>query len=115
MAPNGVVDGNSPTPLCNQPTISAIGRTICTAGFSSAAIAASCFTALDLWHRHDEVGRQHGAGQPQMIKASIGGPRRHFAQFIAVEIHEADPLAAQLSLQAALSEHEIRVSLMAGS
>ena len=74
---------------------------------------ASPMVGLDLWHRHDEVGRQHGAGQPQMIKASVGSPRWHFAQFIAVEINEADPLAAQLSLQAALSEHEVGVSLMA--
>ena len=68
---------------------------------------------LDLWHRHDEVGRQHGAGQPQVVKASVGSPRWHFAQFIAVEINEADPLAAQLSLKPALSEHEVGVSLMA--
>src|SRR6266852_9692183 len=32
-------------PFSNQPTISAIGSTICTAGFPSTAIASSCSTA----------------------------------------------------------------------
>src|ERR1035441_7233992 len=40
---NYVVECSSPTPFRNPPTISAMGRTICTAGFPSAAIASSCF------------------------------------------------------------------------
>src|SRR3954467_7844955 len=36
---------SSPTPSRNQPTISAIGSTICTAGFPSATISSSRFTA----------------------------------------------------------------------
>src|SRR6266705_1321827 len=43
---------NSPTPLRSQPIISAIGSTICTAGFPSAAIASNCFTArcASIWY-----------------------------------------------------------------
>src|SRR6266849_3739930 len=76
---------------------------------------ASPVVGFDLRHRHHEVGFEHSPGQPEVLHARIGGPHWHLEEFIAVQINEADLLAAQLSGEPALGKQQICISLVSGS
>lgn len=50
-----------------------------------------------------------------MIEPSVVRPCLHLDQFVAVQIDESELLRAELDIEPALDEHEVRVPLMAGS